>query len=208
MTVVEWACSTRALHGQITSGDRGLVLPFDGGALAVVIDGLGHGPEAGKAAECAEAVIRRLVGQPLADVVRECHEACKQTRGVVLSIALFDDRGTMSWLGVGNVEALLIRGGGERTEAVASRGGTVGYLLPPLNPRTLAVQIGDTLVLASDGIKHGFKQEVMAERSVQQIADEVLAQWAKDSDDACALVARYVGVAQDSASIRGGGSNG
>lgn len=201
MTLVEWACVARPLEGQVASGDRGLCLPFDGGTLVAVIDGLGHGPEAAKAAERAEAVIRRTVGEPLVDVVRACHEECRQTRGVVLSAALFDDRGTMSWLGVGNVEALLIRGGSEQTEAVAARGGTVGYLLPPLNPRTLQVQAGDTLVLASDGIKHGFKHEIQALRSPQEIADQVLARWGKDSDDACALVARYLGSARDSATV-------
>ena len=203
MTVVEWACASRALSGQLRSGDRGLVLTFEGGALAAVIDGLGHGPEAAEAAECAENVLRRMVGQPLAELVRMCHEECRQTRGCVLSLAQFDDRGSMSWLGVGNVEALLIRGGSLAHEAVAARGGTVGYMLPALHPRTLPIQTGDTLVLASDGIKHGFKQEVQPLRSAQQIADQVLARWAKDTDDACAVVARYLGAAHDSATVKG-----
>src|SRR5678815_1290324 len=153
MTVVEWACASRPLSGQTRSGDRGLVLPFDGGALAAVIDGLGHGPDAAAAAECAETAPRKTPGYPLDELLRACHAACRQTRGCVLSLARFDDRGAMTWLGVGNVEALLIRGGSLRDEAVAARGGTVGYMLPVLHPRTLQVQTGDTLVLASDGIK-------------------------------------------------------
>jgi phosphoserine phosphatase RsbX len=201
--VVEWACAARTLSGQISSGDRGFVLPFDHGALAAVIDGLGHGPEAAVAAERAEAVLRRTLGEPLADIVKVCHEECRQTRGVVLSVALFDDQGTMSWLGVGNVEALLIRSEGDRHEAVAARGGTVGYMLPPLNPRTLKVQPGDTLVLASDGIKHGFKQEILQLRTPQEIADQVLARWSKETDDACTVVARYLGAALDSATVEG-----
>ena len=66
-------------------------------------------------------------------------------------------------------------------------------MLPPLNPRTLIVHPGDTLVLASDGIRHGFKQEILSARTPQQIADEVLANWAKPTDDACVVVARYGG---------------
>src|ERR1043165_2902575 len=123
MSVVEWACATRALHGHASSGDRGLVVSFDGGALAAVIDGLGHGPEAAKAAECAEAVLRRMPQAPLTDIVRTCHEDCRPTRGVVLSLARFDERGAMSWLGVGNVEALLIRGGIDKEEAHTEIGG-------------------------------------------------------------------------------------
>ncbi|HTL37323.1 MAG TPA: SpoIIE family protein phosphatase [Kofleriaceae bacterium] len=203
MSVVEWACATRALRGQTSSGDRGIVIPFDGGALAAVIDGLGHGHEAALAAEAAEVVLRRMPQESLTEIVQACHEACRPTRGVVLSMARFDERGAMSWLGVGNVEALLIRGGGEKDEAVAALGGTVGYMLPKLNPRTLRVQPGDTLVLASDGIKHGFKQEILARRSPQEIADQVLARWARDTDDACAVVARYLGAAHDGATVEG-----
>jgi hypothetical protein len=203
MSVVEWGCATRALHGQTSSGDRGVVVPFEGGALVAVIDGLGHGSEACKAAACAEAVLKAMPRESLTDLVRACHDACRQTRGVVLSMARFDDRGAMSWLGVGNVEALLIRGGADKDEAVPALGGTVGYMLPRLHPRTLRVSVGDTLALASDGIKHGFKREILAMRSPQEIADQVLANWAKDSDDACAVVARYLGAAHDSATVEG-----
>ena len=71
------------------------------------------------------------------------------------------------------------------------RGGTVGYMLPPLNPRTLPVQPGDTLVLASDGIRHGFKHEVMLardrhSRSPIRCSPTV----AKTTDDSCVVVAR------------------
>lgn len=196
MSVVEWACASRPFHGQPSSGDRGLVVPFDHGAVAAVIDGLGHGPEAAAASDCAAEVIEKMVGQPLMEIVRACHDACRQTRGVVLSLASFDDQGKMSWLGVGNVEALLVRAGVDNTEAVQARGGTVGYMLPALNPRTLDVAVGDTLVLASDGIKHGFKQEILAARSPREIVDQIFARWAKDSDDACAVIARYVGADQ------------
>ena len=72
------------------------------------------------------------------------------------------------------------------------RGGIVGYQLPQLAPRRLPVSQGDTLVLATDGIRHGFRAEVNA-RDPQVIADAVLANWSKTTDDACVAVARYVG---------------
>ncbi|HSD89275.1 MAG TPA: SpoIIE family protein phosphatase [Kofleriaceae bacterium] len=178
-------------------------MPFDGGALVAAIDGLGHGEEAARAAERCAQVLTRMPDEPLIDIVRQCHDELRQTRGVVLSLASFDDRGSMTWLGVGNVEALLVRADSERTEAIPARGGTVGYQLPPLMPRTLAVRHGDTLVLATDGIRHGFKQEVHPSRSPQEIADLILAGWAKGSDDAFAIVARFIGVARDGATVEG-----
>lgn len=203
MSLIEWACAAAPLHGQTSSGDRGVVVPFEGGVLAAVIDGLGHGPEASAAAERAEAVLLRQPTAPVDEIMRSCHDDLRATRGAVITLATFSDAGTMTWLGVGNVEALLVRAESDRSEAVAARGGTVGYMLPPLKPRTLPVSVGDTLVLASDGIRHGFKQEIHPDRTPQEIADQILARWGKDSDDACVIVARYLGAAAQGATLGG-----
>ncbi len=194
MTVLAWGTAGVALAGQTTSGDRAVVVEFPGGALVALIDGLGHGVAAADAAHHAEQVLLAWPYEAVDDLMRRCHESLRGTRGAVISMASFDAaRGVMTWLGVGNVEALLVRAQSGMTEAVAMRGGTVGYMLPPLNARTVVVHPGDTLVLASDGVRHGFKQEVLTARTPQQIADEVIAHWAKTSDDACVVVARYAG---------------
>jgi phosphoserine phosphatase RsbX len=195
MTILEWGIAGAPLAGQSLSGDRGVVVPFPAGALVAVIDGLGHGAEAAEAAAAAERVLMAAPYAPVAELVRRCHEALRQTRGVVISLASFDaEHDSMSWLGVGNVEGFLVRAEhGAPCEAVAVRGGTVGYNLPPLDPRTLQVRPGDTLVFASDGIRHGFRSEVLSAREPQHIADEILRLWSRNSDDACVIVARYVG---------------
>lgn len=205
MSCVSWGHAGHALAGQTSSGDRGAVLTFPGGALVAVIDGLGHGVEACVAAERAEQVLAADPAAPVADLVKQCHEALRQTRGAVMSLSSFDAaRGTMTWLGVGNVEGILVRADGSSGEAIAMRGGTVGYKIPTLNPRTLLVHPGDTLVFASDGIRHGFREEVKVGRDPQEIADSILANWGRTSDDACAIVARYVGL-NDETKIEVGG---
>jgi anti-sigma regulatory factor (Ser/Thr protein kinase) len=199
MTVIQWATAGAALSGQTSSGDRAVVVPFPDGALVALIDGLGHGKEACEAAVAAERVLLAAPYEPIVDLVQRCHEQLRATRGVVITLASFDaNPGAMTWLGVGNVEALLVRAHAHsNAEAVAMRGGTVGYMLPPLTPRRLIVHPGDTLVLATDGIRHGFKTEIVPSRTPQEIADQVMAHWAKPSDDACVLVARYVGGSGD-----------
>lgn len=195
MTFLEWASAGTTFAGQAISGDRGVVVAFPGGALVAVIDGLGHGTEACEAALAAERVLLATPSAPLSELVRQCHERLRGTRGAVLSLASFDERRhTMSWLGVGNVEGFLVRGPEDGPcEAVATRGGTVGYMLPPLHPRTLEVQPGDTLVFATDGVRHGFKAEVLLARSPQQIADAIVRNWSRATDDAYVIVARYTG---------------
>jgi len=190
---VEWGTAAAPLPGQTSSGDRGIVVEFPGGALVAVIDGLGHGVEAEKAAIAAERVLIATPDALVEELVTRCHHELRGTRGAVLSVASFDaQHDRMSWLGVGNVEGLLVRGDHEGvTEAVAMRGGTLGYNLPRLTPRTLPIKHGDTLVLATDGIRHGFKAEVRSTRSPQEIANEVAWRWAKTTDDYCVVVARY-----------------
>lgn len=193
--ILSWGSAGTAISGEVMSGDRGVFVPFPGGALVAVIDGLGHGEEAAKAAQRAEQILLASPYAPVDELVKQCHEQLRGTRGAVISLASFDgEHDTMSWLGVGNVEGILIRAEhGAADEAVAMRGGTVGFMLPPLHPRTIKVRPGDTLVLASDGIRHGFKAEVLRSRDPQQIADEILRLWGKTSDDAYVMVARYTG---------------
>jgi anti-sigma regulatory factor (Ser/Thr protein kinase) len=193
--ILSWGSAGTAITGEQTSGDRGVFVPFPGGALVAVIDGLGHGEEAAKASRRAEQVLIAAPYAPVDELMTQCHEQLKGTRGAVISLASFDGaHDTMSWLGVGNVEGLLVRAEeGSSDEAVAMRGGTVGFLLPPLTPRTLKVRPGDTLVLASDGIRHGFKAEVIPARQPQEIADAILRAWGKTTDDAFVMVARYTG---------------
>src|SRR5262245_1263061 len=108
--IVESATAATPLEGQLQSGDRGVVLPFDHGALVAVIDGLGHGLLACEAATTAEHVLVDSPDAPVDELMRRCHDKLRSTRGVVMSLASFDGaRSTMTWLGVGNVEGFLVR---------------------------------------------------------------------------------------------------
>jgi serine phosphatase RsbU (regulator of sigma subunit) len=184
-----------ALEGE--SGDLHAVVPFTEGVLVAVIDGLGHGPEAALAARAARAILEESAGASVDIVVERCHEGIRRTRGVVMSLASFDVRSSsMTWIGVGNVEAALLRAGVNGDlgyEAIQGRGGVVGYRLPPLSARNLVVAPGDLLIMATDGIRHGFIDAVdRNESDPDVVAGQIMAGYAKRSDDALVLVARYV----------------
>jgi anti-sigma regulatory factor (Ser/Thr protein kinase) len=204
-SAVEHGVAGHALSGQARSGDRGVFLEYRDGVLAAVIDGLGHGDEAANAAEAAARVLTSMPDAPVEDLVTRCHEALRGTRGVAMSIASLDlAHATLTWLGVGNVDGVLaraIKGGAGNDEGIIAAGGIVGYRMPTLRARRIALQPGDTLVLASDGVKHGFRAEILPVRDAQQVADHILANWAKASDDACVLVARYRGSAHDGSRV-------
>jgi len=161
--------------------------------LATVVDGIGHGSSAAAAAELAIAELAHINGGSLVSAVQRCHERLQRTRGVVLSLALFDVmESTMAWLSVGNVEGRLWRLNARRVhEALLLRGGVVGDHVPHLLPAIVPVDYGDLLVLATDGINSGFAEDVKLTPSTRQIAETIVDRHWQRADDALVMVARY-----------------
>ena len=181
--------------GHQDSGDLEIVQPYDGGMVIGVIDGIGHGDGAAAAAAAARnAIVAHPQDSPIALVVR-CHEALRQTRAVVLSIASIDLRhGSLRWLGVGNVRALVHRGVAAvlpaRTELLL-RAGVVGAAeLPTLQTSVIPFHALDTLIFATDGIRPQFADALVVTGSPQSLADRILADHCQGNDDALVLVAR------------------
>jgi negative regulator of sigma-B (phosphoserine phosphatase) len=193
--VVDFGVASRPLAGEPESGDLHLVSAFPDGVLVAAVDGLGHGAEAAVAARAACEALGNDPGADLPTLFERCHRRLARTRGVVMSLASFGEReGVMKWLGVGNVEGLLLRADAAPTnESILLLGGVVGYQLPTLRPTTTQVAHGDVLMLATDGIRTGFAHGLDRSEPAQQLADRILANHAKPTDDALVLVARYLG---------------
>jgi serine phosphatase RsbU (regulator of sigma subunit) len=193
----EWAVRSRPHAGETVCGDAHLVASFARGFLAGVVDGLGHGGEAAIAAEAAVAVLAEDPGRPVRALVETCHKALRGTRGAVLTLASVDlASGEATWIGVGNVEALIFRGGSARARAqVLPRPGVVGYQLPPLRTATVPIAPGDVLVMASDGLRRDFIGESPAAGDLDAYAARVLADYGRDNDDALVLAVRCPGAA-------------
>jgi phosphoserine phosphatase RsbX len=183
--------------GQAASGDRHLVKPFPDGVLVAVVDGLGHGPEAAAAAALAVRTLESYAEQPVISLVERCHKTLRGTRGAVMSLASYSAReSTMAWVGVGNVEGVLLRRPGTLRagrESLLLRGGLVGTQVPTLAAAVIPVKWGDILILASDGIRREFAGDVIVTDPPQKIADRILAEHGKTTDDALVLVSRYLG---------------
>jgi len=176
------------------SGDAFAVEGFADGVLLAVVDGIGHGPEAAAAAAAALQVLVALPSAHPTELFTGCHEALKETRGAVMSLASIK-QGTMIWAGVGNVGGVLLTSQrGSSARVLASRGGVLGQLLPRLYTTEVSVGAGDTLVLATDGVAHQSLQ-LLNHLAPQANADRILATGRKGNDDALVLVARFRGAA-------------
>jgi hypothetical protein len=130
-------------------------------------------------------------------LVESCHQELRRTNGAVVSLASIDPGSrTLVWLGVGNVEAMLLRRdplARPPRESLLLRGGVVGYQLPPLRPTALPLFPGDLLVFVTDGIGSNFTSEIVCADPVRNVADRILARCGKTTDDALVLVARFLG---------------
>jgi phosphoserine phosphatase RsbX len=194
--LIEWAVAARAIASQQESGDFHMVNPRGEETVVAVGDGLGHGAGAVAAAQAALRALAECNGESTIAMMERTHDELRSTRGVVMSLAMF--RGTdntMTWLGVGNVEGYLLHRDAHVIpghECLLLRPGVVGDSLPRLSASVLQVGLGDMLIFTTDGIRPGFADNVNAEHSPQQIADRILAQYGRETDDALVLVARYV----------------
>ena len=192
---IEWAVASSAIDGE--SGDLHCVVPGPVCSVICAIDGLGHGPDAAIAARECAAIVREHAGDTLAELVQSCHEGLRATRGAALTVGRIDARRSLlSWVAVGNVEGLVLRRGlvrGLTLDAVLPRGGVVGYRLPGLKISEVSLAPNDLIVLATDGIKSGFANALNPGLSVQELADQICSRSSRGTDDALALVVRYLG---------------
>ena len=185
--------------GEDVSGDIALVIRVPEGALVAVIDGLGHGHEAARAAQIARETVCEAAGTDIIALAHRCHRALACTRGAAVALAhVSTSTSTLTWLGVGNVEGRLITGD-QRTRPSANalrlRRGVVGHQLPTIDSATLDIHRGDMIILSTDGITPGFGEALDVSGSSQRIAERILAEYWTVADDGLVLVVRYLGSA-------------
>ncbi len=196
--MVKYGVAKFVLPGQGESGDRHLICCNENGVLVAAIDGIGHGEEAANVAKAATSILKSFINEPIISLVERCHEELRATRGVVLSLAFVDPaHGMMTWLGVGNVQGVLLRGDprrGNGQEVLLLRAGTVGSKLPALQAAVLPIAQGDTLIFATDGVRGDFSETLSARENPQIAADRILKTYGTGNDDALVLVARLTGI--------------
>ncbi len=179
------------------NGDCYIIKPVGNSVVLAVADGLGHGDEAAAAGRAAMSCVEAYAQQHPIALFQLCHSALKRTRGVVMNLALFSaDEATLTWLGVGNVEGILLRADATANpprESILLRGGVIGLSLPQLYAAVMPIHPGDTLVFATDGIAKNFSDVLNMLDSPQRLADRIGAGFSKGNDDALVVVGRYSG---------------
>jgi anti-sigma regulatory factor (Ser/Thr protein kinase) len=184
----------RPFPDERASGDHAAFVRLSGALVVTVVDGIGHGPLARDGSDRAIAALRAHAGLSPAGIIDACEGAIAGTRGVVMAVArLHEELGTLEHAAVGNVTTRLERRG--RSRSLAQSASTMGArgVRKRVAVETTALEGGEALVMFTDGLtsRAGLEElpDLLCEHPVV-VAQRLLSDFARTTDDALVLVAR------------------
>jgi len=187
---LDWAVAQRAkVAGH--SGD-GYMLLRDGDIIrAVVIDGLGSGLEAEAAADIGLHAVRQArESAPLAHMFTAAHLALEKVRGAAMAVASITLKDmAVSWAAVGDIDGLHMRCGAPNGGLI-QKSGTLGICYSGVRPVHVDLDVGDVLVLTTDGVRRSYRSAPQCSDRPQDFADAILRDYGRENDDCLALVLR------------------
>ena len=180
------------LAGEEACGDAWAAAQSGERALAMVADGLGHGPVAADAAAAALRVFREHTTLAPQELVARMHGALAGTRGAAVAVAeVLRDEGVVRYAGVGNIAGRLCAGTGVRQ--MVSHHGIVGGEARTIQQFQYPWPAGALLVLHSDGLASHWNLDDypgLHQRHPSLIAGVLYRDHARASDDVTVLVGR------------------
>jgi anti-sigma regulatory factor (Ser/Thr protein kinase) len=180
------------LAGEDACGDGWAVSCDLDGATLLGVDGLGHGPEAAKAAAGAIQALEKRPAAAPGEVVHAAHDLLRITRGAALSVARIDyGADGVRFAGIGNVNAIVHDGTVRR--ALVSHNGIVGHNMRKVQEFTAPFPPGALCVLTSDGIQTQWDlgdYPGLHARAPALVAAILMRDFIRRRDDAMVLVAR------------------
>jgi anti-sigma regulatory factor (Ser/Thr protein kinase) len=137
--------------GEEVAGDGWLQRDSGDYRTVMVIDGLGHGPNAARAARAGTDAFAKHPAATPGALMQICHAALASTRGAAGAAARVDPakkHGTFA--GIGNI-ACRVEWPGERRQLV-SHNGTLGHVMRRIQEFEFDFPAGALLILHSDGL--------------------------------------------------------
>jgi len=180
------------LPGEELSGDAWVIRCHDRGMDAMVVDGLGHGPEAAKAAAAAAAAFLASAGHSPSQHLRAAHDALQSTRGAAMGVAVVNlQKSEIAFAGVGNTVAIVLTN--DVPQHLVSFGGIVGQRTIHVREFVSPWSQDSTFIAHSDGIATRWNLAAypgLAGRHPSIIAGILYRDFARGRDDASILVVK------------------
>ncbi len=182
------------LRGEQVCGDGWGTRVVADRSYFMVVDGLGHGQFAAEAAREAERVLADSQETSPANILRDCHDALKKTRGAAAAIAeVSRERKLVTFAGVGNISAVVIDGPARR--GIASHNGTLGHQMHKVQEFTVPWNEDSILIMHSDGL--GTKWDLnsypgLASKHPNIIAAMLYRDFQRQRDDVTVMAAKNI----------------
>lgn len=138
--------------GESACGDSGTIVSrSDGSIVALLADGLGHGPQAADASNEAVRLVRKRPDGPPTEILAMLHAGLRATRGAALAVACIDPANRqVSYGGIGNIAGFISDSGG--TRRMVSHSGTAGHTAGRMQSFQYPLYHKPVLVMFSDGL--------------------------------------------------------
>lgn len=189
---MEYGVVNLAVRGETKCGDGFAVRQQSERCVLMVADGLGHGPDAAKAAEEAIRVLDEHAKESPCEILEVAHSAMRATRGAAVSICeIALSQSEIHYAGVGNVSGSVFIAGTLRS--MVSHNGTVGHTLRKCQEFTYPWAPSALLVMYSDGLGTQWdlnKYPGLPERHPTTVAAVIYRDFKRGRDDVTVLVAR------------------
>jgi negative regulator of sigma-B (phosphoserine phosphatase) len=186
---MEIAAAQRPATGESQCGDAYTVVQEDQTTLVAVADGLGHGPEAARAARAFCEHAESQAHRPLESILATADAALSGTRGAAVALLRLDPEGRFDFAGVGNIA---VRALSRRAIHPISVAGTLGRRnARRLRCESFDVEEGDLLVVHTDGVSSRYDLGALRDDAAARIAVALLSSFGKSHDDATCVVVRW-----------------
>lgn len=183
----------RSLRFAPQSGDAFVVKAHEGKLLVGLIDGLGHGPPAQKAALAAQNYVQRHHHLPLDKIFVGGSRACQGTRGAVMALARFVSPAKVTFASVGNIEARIC--GRQGSSPLIVRRGILGISEVHASVQEIVWDPNWVLVLHTDGLRTHWQWDDFLGLGCEPakiIASRLMRSLATDYEDATVLAVKCV----------------
>ncbi len=153
---------TRPMTGEEVCGDAVAVRHLADGELLLGVDGLGHGPQAARAAAEAVRAFHDTADEDPVAVLAQLHAALRGTRGAAVAVALVQrSHQRVRFAGLGNVSGWVVAPAGSdgdhrlggRRRSMLSQPGIVGHHSRSLRETLHELPDDAAVVLHSDGVR-------------------------------------------------------
>jgi serine/threonine protein phosphatase PrpC len=190
MLALEIDSVRRPKPGETLCGDDFSVTRTEDSCTIAVADGLGHGPAAALAARAAVEFVAANAREDLTSLVVRADRVLSATRGAALALLRFGlAEHRLEYAGVGNIELFAVARHGIRA---INCPGYVGGRTRKVLVSSHRLAAGDLLAVCTDGVSSRLSLGDFVGRRAAETARSIVAQHAKDHDDATCVVVRVL----------------